>query len=67
MELSKGRKRLLDFTRKELRKQARYESSGDLYFGVRFMSDKMVGDKLKEGKTLFQALKELAEEDFKNL
>lgn len=67
MKLSKGRIRLLGFARKELRQQARYESKHNLHFGVRFMSDKLVGEKIKLGKSVLQALKELAEEDFKSL
>ncbi len=67
MEITKGRKRLLEFARKELRSQARHQSKDNMYFGVRFMSDKMVNDKVKEGKSVLQALKELAMEDYKGL
>lgn len=67
MELSKGRKRYIAFARNELRQQARHESKEGLYFGVRFMSDKLLNDKLEEGKSIQQALQELAQEDYKGL
>jgi hypothetical protein len=67
MSLSKGRKRMIIYARKELRHLSKYQHNDDLYFGVRFMSDKLLEEKIKEGKSVLEALKELAQEDFRGL
>ncbi len=67
MELSKGRKRLIKYARDNFRNEVKCLEKHNYHCGVRFYSDKLVSDKLSEGKTIGKALKELAEEDFNSL
>ena len=67
MEISKGRKKLIDFAREQFRQEIKYMEKHNYHCGVRFYSDKMVNDKMEDGKSIGNALAELAELDFKSL
>lgn len=67
MEISKGRKKLIDFAREQFRQEIQYMEKHNYHCGVRFYSDKMVNDKMEDGKSIGNALAELAELDFKSL
>jgi len=67
MEISKGRKKLIDFARKQFKQEIQYMEKHNYHCGVRFYSDKLVNDMIKEGKSIGNALSELAKLDFNNL
>jgi hypothetical protein len=67
LKLDEGMKILVDIARQELEVQAKSLDKHEYHFGIRFLSDSMVQEKLKQGKGIMQALKELAEEDYRSL
>jgi len=67
LKIDDGMKILLDIGRQELERQAKGMEKHEYHFGIRFLSDSMAMDKIKEGKSIGQALRELAEEDFRSL
>lgn len=67
MEIKKSRRALIKFARQQFKQEIKHMEKHNYHCGVRFYSDKMVNDKMIEGKAVGTALAELATEDFKSL
>ena len=65
--MKKSIKTLVDFARRQLESEAKHLDNHNYHFGINYLSDKLVQDKINQGKSIMEALKELAEDDFKSL
>lgn len=65
--MKKSVKVLVDFARRQLQNDAKHMDNHNYHFGINFLSDKLVQDKINKGKSIMQALQELAEDDFNSL